>query len=124
MWLPRNERKVLHYLYSKDGSAGLGSPRRRSLADFQTICSDKNSAEAAASILNERKLVILRETDEPKGHIDIGLRVEGYDLARQYSHWFTRSGLWFREHKDHWIWLIVSFLGGVLASLVVQWLSD
>lgn len=45
-------------------------------------------------------------------------------LGRKCNSWFDRSGLWFRGYKDHWVWLVVSFLGGVLSTLVVQSLSD
>ncbi len=53
----------------------------------------------------------------------INLTIEGYDLGRKYSSWWSRTGLWFAEYKDHWFWLIVSFLGGIVGALVVNWLS-
>jgi hypothetical protein len=54
----------------------------------------------------------------------ITLTLKGYDLGRKYSSWWARSGLWFTEYKDHWFWLILSFLGGIIGALIVNWLSD
>ncbi len=51
------------------------------------------------------------------------LSLEGNDLGRKYSSWWTRSGLWFTEYGNHWIWIIVSFLGGVIGGLLINWLS-
>lgn len=53
----------------------------------------------------------------------ISLTINGYDLGRKYNSWWTRSGEWFAEYKNHWIWIVVSFLGGVLGALLINWLS-
>jgi len=37
--------------------------------------------------------------------------------------WQRFSDLWFEAHRNHWIWLIVSFAGGVVGGLLVNWLS-
>jgi len=55
--------------------------------------------------------------------VGISLSIKGYDLGRKYSSWWTRSGLWFAEYKNHWIWIIISFLGGVIGALLINWLS-
>lgn len=80
--------------------------------------------EIANTHLKDRKLIeITPQGSEPR-IAGVLLTLDGYDLARRYSHWFERTGLWFREYKDHWIGLVVGFIGGVLGALVVQWLSD
>jgi hypothetical protein len=56
-------------------------------------------------------------------NLRVKLTIEGHDLGRKYSSWWTRSGLWFAEYKDHWFWLIISFLGGIVGALIVNWLS-
>ena len=56
-------------------------------------------------------------------NVSIALTIKGYDLGRKYSSWWTGSGLWFAEYKNHWFWLIVSFLGGIIGALIVNWLS-
>jgi hypothetical protein len=54
----------------------------------------------------------------------ITLTIAGYDLGRKYNdHWWVWSHLWFTEYKDHWFWLILSFLGGIVGALIVNWLS-
>jgi len=30
---------------------------------------------------------------------------------------------WLSEKKDHWLWLILSFLGDIIKALLVKWLS-
>jgi len=73
--------------------------------------------------LEQRILIDVRPHKSEDGVAGVSLTLEGYDLARRYQGWFGRTGLWFREYKHHWIWLLVSFLGGVLGALVVEWLS-
>jgi hypothetical protein len=79
----------------------------------------------ANNALSERKLIKTRdhETVVEDKPIGISLTIEGYDLGKKYSSWWTRSGLWFAEYKNHWIWLIVSFLGGIIGGLLINWLS-
>ena len=55
--------------------------------------------------------------------VGVSLTIEGYDLGRKYNSWLSRSGLWFAEYKDHWFWLIISFVGGIIGALIVNWLS-
>jgi hypothetical protein len=82
----------------------------------------KESVEAANRALQDRHLVSVHE--DGTGIYTVTMTLEGRDLGRKYNSWFDRSGLWFREYKDHWVWLVVSFLSGVLGTLVVQSLSD
>ena len=82
----------------------------------------KEAVEVANKMLQDRHLVDVRENGT--GFYTVMLTLEGRALGRKYNSWFDRSGLWFREYKDHWVWLIVSFLGGVLSTPVVQSVSD
>jgi len=64
------------------------------------------------------------ETDEVAEKIMLKFTLKGLDLACKYDNWLIRSGLWFAEYKNHWIWLIVSFFGGVIGGgVLVNWLS-
>ncbi len=55
----------------------------------------------------------------------VALTLKGCDLGRKYdSSFWIWSGLWFKEYKDHWIWLIVCFLGGIVGALLVNFLSN
>jgi len=78
----------------------------------------KEAVEVANKMLQDRHLVNVRENGT--GFYTVTMTLEGRDLGRKYNSWFDRSGFWFREYKDHWVWLIVSFLGGVLGALLVQ----
>lgn len=66
---------------------------------------------------------VLGWTESTNVNLRITLTIAGYDLGRKYNSWLTKSGLWFAEYKDHWFWLIVSFMGGVIGALIVNWLS-
>ncbi len=82
----------------------------------------KDAVEVANKMLQDRRLVNVRERGTD--FYGVTMVLEGRDLGRKYNSWFDCGGLWFREYKDHWVWLIVSFLGGVLGALIVQWLSN
>ena len=49
---------------------------------------------------------------------------EGYDLARKYSHWFTRWGLCWQEHKGNPIWLIIGFVITAVVSYITGKLTN
>jgi len=83
----------------------------------------KNRIDITNDALEARKLIKLHKHQSESDVKAVSLTIEGYDLGRKYSSWFTRSGLWFAEYKHHWIWLIVSFLGGVIGGLLIHWLS-
>ena len=48
----------------------------------------------------------------------VELTLEGWDLGRKYSHWVTRTGLWWAEYKGHWIWSIVA----AAITFLIGWL--
>jgi hypothetical protein len=65
--------------------------------------------------------MIVLDHHESELQVDIiTLTVDGYDLGRKYAKWFTRSGLWFEEYRNHWLWLIVAFFGGVAGARVLE----
>jgi len=62
--------------------------------------------------------------DSPvSGRLSVRLTPEGMRLGSKYNSWFSSSGLWFAEYKDHWLWYVLSFLGGITGALLVNWLS-
>jgi len=77
----------------------------------------------ANAALQARKLIGLHDHQSQAEVKGISLTIEGYDLGRKYSSWWTWSGEGFAEYKNHWIWLIVSFAGGIIVALLVNWLS-
>jgi hypothetical protein len=134
MWLPKDERKLLSLYYKQ-----IGEPARQEFiaeSDLVKTLSPKCGAQGiegvpeysksksrvaiANKVLSGRKLVQYREAGDS---IEVSLTMEGHDLGRKYASWFDRSGLWFEEYKNHWIWIIVSFFGGVIGALLINWLS-
>lgn len=133
MWLPKNERKLLAYYFREIGKhdesrtfgdnndmKALGWNERKSNADYDKLYIDR--VWVADDTLEKRGYIgglnrdIMQKT--------LSLTLEGYDLGRKYNSWWIRSGLWFAEYKYHWIWVIVSFLGGIIGALLVNWLSN
>jgi hypothetical protein len=90
-------------------------------ATYMKWLNAKGVIESANSRLKVRGLIGFRECGT--GQYEITLNLSGWGLGRKYSSWWERNVLWFREYKDHWIWLIVGFIGGICGALVVQWLS-
>jgi len=82
-----------------------------------------NKIRIANNRLEKRGLIKLRRNHSGT-MMGIALTIEGYDLGRKYCSWWKRSNLWYAEYiKHHWIWVIVSFLGGIIGGLLINWLS-
>ena len=39
-----------------------------------------------------------------------------------YARFLTRSGEWFEEYRNHWLWLIVAFFGGAIGTKLVEFI--
>jgi hypothetical protein len=134
MWLPRAERKLLRAYFVKIGEPDLQhiftlndfvpqfKPTKPHDPDFKKFDKAWHMIRIANKALAARKLIICRE-DELTDEMGVQLTINGYDLGRKYNSWWMRTGLWFAEYKDHWFWLILSFLGGIIVALIVNWLS-
>ena len=79
-----------------------------------------NRISNANSLLAARQLITIKNHQHANGVVIVTLTLAGYDLGRKYASWWTRTGLCFSEYKDHWLWLIVGFIGGILGSLVLK----
>jgi len=95
--------------------------------DIKQVIEDDTRIITANKALRERGLIIYSQGDieqqlAASATIRIALTISGYDLGRKYNSLLERSHLWFVEYKDNWIWLILSFLGGVMGALLVNWL--
>jgi len=132
MWLPKDERELLALYFRKIGkpnesetlkdnddmkALGWKESKSNSEYDKQYI----NRVWNADDILKKRGFlgVLTHDLSEKT----LSLTIQGYDLGRQYNSRWIKTGLWFAEYKHHWIWLIVSFLGGIIGALLVNWLS-
>ncbi len=124
MCLPKEERKVLVCYYKKLHESGVETRGQFFLNELERCLSGKNKrnrVKIASKILNRRNLLAFYNDQDDA--VTVQLSLEGYDLGRKYSFWWTLSGLWFTEYKNHWIWIIVSFLGGIIGGLLINWLS-
>ena len=91
---------------------------------YAVWCKDCHRILVANKSLKERGLAISSNLEfKPSEPITISLTITGYDLGRKYNSWFIPSGLWFAEYKDHWFWLIISYIAGIISVLLVNWLS-
>jgi len=69
---------------------------------------------------DERKFIKFREAGDS---VEVSLNIEGYDLGRKYCSSWLFIKLWYAEYiKNHPICLIVSFVSGILITLLSQWL--
>ncbi len=91
--------------------------------EIKTIIKLQRRLDIANEYLKTRRLIELSPHESIYDVVGIKLTVGGYDLGRKYTSCLIRSGLWFAEYKHHWIWIIVSFLGGIIGGLLVSWLS-
>ena len=111
MWLTKDERETLVFYYKEWNTGG------------SSFLCRKPMDEGMDRRLRDQRLIIT-EISETENDIRVSLTPEGRRLGKIYSRsWWVYSGLWFAEYKDHWFWLILSFLGGIIGALLVNWLS-
>ncbi len=80
--------------------------------------------ELANRLLEARNLIKMRKHQSESNVVGVTLALSGFDLGRRYGEGFLEySGLWFEAYRNHWIWLIVSFIGGIIGGVVGNWLS-
>jgi len=81
---------------------------------------NKSRIKIANTLLQARGLIDLSYHQNVDNVIFVQLTEKGYDLGRRYASKWEKSGLWFASYKEHWIWIIISFLGGVIGSLIIN----
>jgi hypothetical protein len=134
-WLPKDERKLLVYYFTKLKRPKDSEVFRNPVELMEVIGYRQGSetkpedapelfrVEDANESLMERGLAVF---PNPQNLMcmdtTVSLTLKGWDLGRKYACRLTRSGLWFEEYRNHWIWLIVAFLGGIVGALIVEWL--
>ncbi|HCO94518.1 MAG TPA: hypothetical protein DIU00_11295 [Phycisphaerales bacterium] len=135
MWLPKDERKTLSFYYQEITDTGAGSIQQSSdnpIALINYLSNETKSAKGNQITSQNIKQINRRLRNLGLINIkDIGARgrrieltPEGLQLGQRFNSWWLRSNLWYTEFiKNHWIWVIISFLGGIIATLLVQWLS-
>lgn len=106
---PKNWKKI------NKGSGNEKIPNKEARDYFNK----KRRVSKTNKCLDERKLIKLSGSSN-NDCCTLSLTIDGFDLARKYSLWWERSGLWFASLKDHWIWLLCSFIGGILGALIME----
>jgi len=85
--------------------------------------SQRSRVRIANKLLSARGLIDLGNHETVENVVFIHLTPKGYDLGRRYSSKLDRSCLWFEAYRNHWFWLVLSFLGGIIGSLIVNLFS-
>ena len=116
-------RKVKGYGDSERTSSQKDKPVEQTRKEIKNYIELERRLTVSNAALERRKLIKLDQHQSEADVKGVSLTIEGYDLGRKYSSWWARGGLWFAEYKDHWIWLIVGFLGGIVGALLVNWLA-
>ena len=143
MWLPKDERKVLRkyrdYIRTIDESIHFTDLSERTYNATRNLIErellheikegGREHSKYVTTCLTEEQVslkdfLLFSEEDSARYDVVLQFTLKGLDLAGRYDWWFTRTGLWFAEYKDHWFWLIVGFLGGIMGALIVNWLSQ
>ena len=110
MWLPKDERRTLVIYYRKWTDGGISIPL------------EEPWDEKAHLRLRDRGLIVLDTKDVFPWRV--GLTSEGRQLGEKYNSWWLWTNLWYTEYiKNHWVCVVGSFFGGILVTLVLQWLS-
>jgi len=134
MWLPKDERKVLAFYYQKTDAGSKNYSYKETIELINSLSINKKTAkspqittqtvEVINRTLRNRGLINIDIIPSPIAEMIVGLTPEGIRLGQKYNSWWSCSNLWYEEHiKNHWIWIIVSFLGGVIGGLLINWMS-
>jgi hypothetical protein len=143
MWLPKDERKTLRkyhsHIHNIDESIRFTDLSEkaynatRNLIERGLILEIKEGGKEHTEYMmnyflgdpiNLKDFLSFSEENEIRQNVVLKFTLNGLDLANKYDNWWSRSNLWYAEHiKNHWIWLILSFLGGVISTLLINWLS-
>src|SRR5438445_8340734 len=72
---------------------------------IRSVIQNRNRIKKANSLLVARNLIKFTPHQSDDNVVIISLTLDGHELGRKYSGWFERSGLWFKEYRNHWLWL-------------------
>ena len=143
MWLPKDERETLrkyhYYLHNVNEVAYFTSLSERVYNATRNLierglileieanspegCIEHMSSSLYSKEVNLEGFLATSETDEVAEKNMLKFTLKGLDLACKYDNWLIRSGLWFAEYKHHGIWVVISFIVGIISTLSVNWPS-
>src|SRR5260370_1621831 len=87
---------------------------------IRLVIQNRNRVKKANSLLVARNLIKFTPHDSDENVVIISLTLDGYDLGRKYSGWLERSGLWFKEYRNHWLWLLFAMIGGGVIGKLLE----
>ena len=117
MWLSKDERKVLRYLYKILRRDAIDGTVKLNLEEFARCCFDEGRAVETARFLAARGLLKLGDIIHPSNYIMLGFTPDGYDLGRKYSSTLGTAWVWCDEHKFWVILAVIISLIGVLVAI-------
>jgi hypothetical protein len=112
------------YFESEDATEGRESINKDPAEQVHEYIDNLARIEVAHTLLMERGLISFERHEQDLNVVRITLTVTGYDLGRKYATFFSRSGEWFEEYRNHWMFLFVGFFGGVLGALLIDVLKN
>lgn len=140
MWLPKDERRMLREYYPYLRSPG--EQRRfvhlseraytatqilmerglvHEITDHAGSC-DEHVKYLTSKIMDDKVDMsnLLSSSAGGDGSQEIVLKFtpSGRDLARKYAKGLLRTQLWWAEYRDHWLFLILAYLLGILSVYV------
>ncbi len=95
-------------------------PIKKLKKDIKRLIKKRDRIKAANSLLIERKLVNISNHQHVNDVIFVELTLQGYDLGSKYASIWKSSNLLYHECRKHWLWIILSFIAGVIAKSLID----
>jgi hypothetical protein len=145
MWLPRDERRLLHGYYVTIGEVGKQhefslddllrfiksnesshcTPSQDSVERVKAYYKDRERIIIANNTLAERGLITHAPQVFVSGYtyegarLTLSLTIIGYDLGRKYNSWWLFIKLWYEHYiKNHPIILLIVSLISYIAGII------
>jgi len=110
--------------YGRPGGSADSEDEYSDIEAFKSAIKRQGALQSRVSKANAalvaREMIALGEHQHEQSVVFVGLTITGYDLGRRYTSFWNGSGLWFEEYRNHWVWWIMSFLGGFAAALLLD----
>ncbi len=110
----RSEKQIRQYNESGDsdndstGTIDIGKFKRQ----LQSHIALGYRKERALKALTSRNMIRVLPHQHDNTVIFPELTLEGFDLGRKYATFLGRSGLWFREYRHHWLFMLFGYIMG------------
>jgi hypothetical protein len=103
--------------YGEETPAVAANPTFESLkAEITELAQSTRRVELANSLLVNLGFIRMTPHQIDGKVVGVTLTLPGFDLGRRYCSLIQRSNLWFGEYRNHWVWLVLAFFGGVVVT--------